>query len=168
MKFLILFFLLTISAYSQIIPYILPEDFGDKKKGDTIYVMNKETRDDLYEIMYDNLMKDTLIDSYEVELAAAKRRLIIRDSIDIARKQQDSIRQIQISNLENDKFFNIKGIFVEGNATYIPKAVPLYELGVFMNIDIKNILTINPGFKAVYLNPDIYIGPTIRVGVRIY
>lgn len=164
---ILLFFLLTTSVYTQITPYIIPEDYGSFKKGDTVYIMDKATKDDLYIIMYDNLAKDDLLELTESQLDDAKKRLALRDSVDASRKEQDNIRKAQISNLE-PKLFDIKGVFFEGNATYIPKLVPLYEAGFFMNISIKDIVNISPGFKAFYFNSEFNIGPSIRLGVKLY
>ena len=169
MKFLIiLLFFISTRLIAQIYPYILSEDFGDKKKGDTLYIMNKETRDILYEVMYDNLAKDTIISSYDTALIAMKQRISIRDSIDAARKEQIENRQEKIAALKENKFFNIKGIFFEVNVTYIPKLVPLYEAGFLMNIDIFDVITIGPGFKAFYFNSEFNVGPTLRLGVKLY
>jgi len=154
-----------VNGFSQIKPYKIPGDSTE------YYIMDKETRDDLFIIMDENETKDSIIFSYDRSLEEAKARIAYKDSIIVLYKKKDSLRLEQIDLLEDESWIEIKGLYAVGQGMYIPSLTGSWigTLGVGLNIEILQTFNVMPGFMSTYRQEtSVDMGPFIRLELKIY
>ena len=160
---LIIFLFSSIIVYGQINEMVLPT-------GDTVYIMNKNTRDLIFENMRELKQRRDDTISYTKELSIANERIkILRDSIILAlMPKKDSLYNTIINKQKKEGLVKIEGLFAEGEVGYLAKNNEyLISLGTMLNIKLWNF-TLAPGFKIFKIQPDWQLGAFIRVGIKIY